>query len=256
MKQKIFLCIFLSLILVLAGGCAINAKKKVKIGIRVDVPNLGFGINSSDGIYGYEVDFAKELAKRLGYSNVELVVLDANTRESAIDQGLVDMVIACYSYSDKRAQKYDISKPYYEDEMLFAAKFSSMFTQISDLKNATIGIYDSDAVMESLAETMLNNNIKEYNVERFDNYELLANYLNSGIVDVVYIDGCMFSSYYLTDTGCLAGETSTASYGVLLRKNSGMLDEINSIIDELNEEGYFEMLVDKWGSAEELYEFE
>ena len=96
-------------------GCssAADAKPKIRIGIKYDQPGLGY----QDGreFTGFDVDIAKYIAGKLGYSEeqIEFVESPSANRENMLSNGQVDMIVATYSISDSRKKSIDFAGPYY-----------------------------------------------------------------------------------------------------------------------------------------------
>ncbi|MFT8703772.1 glutamate ABC transporter substrate-binding protein [Bifidobacterium aquikefiricola] len=86
---------------------------QLKIGIKFDQPGLGFKQGSTYS--GFDVDVAKYVAKKLGYSENQIVWKEAPSkqRETLIQNGDVDMVVATYSISDDRKKVVDFAGPYF-----------------------------------------------------------------------------------------------------------------------------------------------
>ena len=84
-----------------------DADGKIRIGIKFDQPGLGFKKN---GTYvGFDVDVAKYVAKKLGYSEDQIVWKEAPSkqREAMLQNGDVDYIVASYSITDERKKVVD-----------------------------------------------------------------------------------------------------------------------------------------------------
>nr|WP_328712618.1 transporter substrate-binding domain-containing protein [Nocardia salmonicida] len=85
---------------------------KLTIGVRFDQP--GLGLRKADGTYsGFDVDVAYYVADRLGVKPENVTIKEALPahRESLIENGQVDLVVATYSITDKRKEKVDFADP-------------------------------------------------------------------------------------------------------------------------------------------------
>ena len=94
------------------GGSGSGSDKFV-VGIKFDQP--GFGQKQPDGSYkGFDVDVAKYIAKELGYTDDKIEYKEAISanRESFLQQGQVNAVIATYSITDDRKKKVSFAGPY------------------------------------------------------------------------------------------------------------------------------------------------
>ena len=90
-----------------------DADGKIRIGIKFDQPGLGFKKN---GTYvGFDVDVAKYVAKKLGYSEDQIVWKEAPSkqREAMLQNGDVDFIVATYSITDERKKVVSFAGPYF-----------------------------------------------------------------------------------------------------------------------------------------------
>ena len=95
------------------AACGADESGKIRIGIKFDQPGLGF---KKSGTYvGFDVDVAKYVAKKLGYSEDEIVWKEAPSkqREAMLQNGDVDMILATYSITDERKNAVSFAGPYF-----------------------------------------------------------------------------------------------------------------------------------------------
>ena len=96
-----------------SSGSSDGGGKKITIGIKFDQPGLGFKQGSSYS--GFDVDVATYVAKKLGYSADQIVWKEAPSkqRESLLQNGTVDLVVATYTMNKSRADVVDFAGPYF-----------------------------------------------------------------------------------------------------------------------------------------------
>ena len=90
-----------------------DADGKIRVGIKFDQPGLGF---KKSGTYvGFDVDVAKYIAKKLGYSEDQIVWKEAPSkqREAMLQNGDVDYIVATYSITDERKKVVSFAGPYF-----------------------------------------------------------------------------------------------------------------------------------------------
>ena len=93
MKKILFVCLSLMLAAGLMAGCggqkaANDAPKKIVIGLDDNFPPMGF-LDEKNEITGFDVELAKEAAKRLG-TEVEFKGIDWASKEAEIQSGRID----------------------------------------------------------------------------------------------------------------------------------------------------------------------
>ncbi|MCA4132372.1 glutamate ABC transporter substrate-binding protein [Arthrobacter sp. M4] len=112
----------------------------IKIGTKFDQPL--FGQKGLDGKpVGFDVEIGKAIAAKLGIAadKIEWVETVSANRESFIEQGRVDLVIATYTINDARKQKVDFAGPYYEaGQALLVNKSDSSITKPEDVKGKKV----------------------------------------------------------------------------------------------------------------------
>ena len=86
----------------------------LRVGVRSDVVGFGYLNEDTGKHYGLEIDLAEELARRLGYTDVEYVTVLPETRKDMLLNGEVDCLVACYSIAESREKNFDFSPAYYE----------------------------------------------------------------------------------------------------------------------------------------------
>src|SRR5919197_3677836 len=98
-------------------GCAKKAssvadQKKLVIGVKYDQPALG--LKTGSGVQGFDVDVAKYIAGKLGVEPSGITWKEARSanRETFLQNGTVDMVIATYSITAARKPKVTFGGPY------------------------------------------------------------------------------------------------------------------------------------------------
>ncbi len=83
----------------------------LKIGIKFDQP--GLGLKEGDKYSGFDVDVATYIAGKLGTTPDKITWVQAPSaqRETLIQSGQVDLVVATYSITDARKEKVSFAGP-------------------------------------------------------------------------------------------------------------------------------------------------
>ena len=91
-----------------------SATDHLTIGIRFDAP--GVSERTLDGRFvGFDVDVARYVAGELGVAAKDITWHETTsaTRETDLSSGVVDLVVASYSITDKRKQQVSFAGPYF-----------------------------------------------------------------------------------------------------------------------------------------------
>lgn len=118
----------------------LSSAGKITIGTKFDQPL--FGQKGLDGKpIGFDVEIAKLIAAKLGIAadKIEWVETVSANRESFIQQGRVDIIVATYTINDKRKQVVDFAGPYYEaGQALMVNKDNTSITKPEDVKGKNV----------------------------------------------------------------------------------------------------------------------
>ncbi|WP_231330810.1 glutamate ABC transporter substrate-binding protein [Actinomadura graeca] len=96
-----------------AGETSVTTKDRLVIGVNADQPGVGSRVG--DSYEGFDIDIAREVARRLGVTGGRLSFkpVTSATRESMLRSGKVDLVVASYSVTPERKVQVTFAGPYY-----------------------------------------------------------------------------------------------------------------------------------------------
>ncbi|MBC7074268.1 transporter substrate-binding domain-containing protein [Candidatus Parcubacteria bacterium] len=192
---------------------------------------------------GFDIDLAKEIAKRLGVT-VEFENIPWDELFLALENKKVDIVVAAVTITPERAKLYSFSHPYFNAGQVIVTKKDFNFSKLEDLMGKSIG-----AQKETTSEMKAKEITFPEKVISFSNNEIATEALLKGEIDALVIDypaarGLIEKEKELK----IATEPLTQEfYGIVLRKeDEDLLEKINSIITSLKEEGKLKELEEKW----------
>ena len=170
---------------VLAGCSSADSDHKIRIGIKVDQPGLGY--QDGNTYTGFDVEVARYVAGKLGYSEeqIEVVESPAANRENMLNTGQVDMIFATYSISESRKKTVDFAGPYYTagQDLLVRADNTDIHGP-DDLNGKNLcsvtGSTSAQKVQDKFA--------KNVNLVKQNSYSDCVVALNGGVVDAVTTD--------------------------------------------------------------------
>ena len=237
-----------------AGGSGL-----LKVGVRKNLSNFSSYNEEADTYYGFEDDLARELALRLGYSGVEYVGLDPDEREEALETGSVSVLIAAFSYTDERAEKFDLSDPYYVDAGRVMVEKSSLIEDYRDLAGTKVAVRSGTTAEANLAAKLCEEGLiadKEdladfLEIVSFDSYEDMDTALEWGDVDAVCADGCITLSWMDDERAYFDEAYSEEDYVLATKKGSELTDKLSEALAAALDDGTIESLEIKWGINDE-----
>ncbi|KAJ52812.1 polar amino acid transport system substrate-binding protein [Clostridium tetanomorphum] len=255
MKKAIKFFITMLILGSVLGGCAskkedlnllqsVKKNKKIVIGIEEGYPPMEFRDENKD-LVGFDVDFGKELGKRLGVTP-EFSIVDFNGLIMALNSKKFDIAIASISITDKRKESIDFSKPYIVGGQIIAVKKGNKsINEVKDLQGKVLAC-QLGTTGDNVAANMKGiKSLKKYDKITEAFHELSANRVDAVIMDAqvgAYYMGKKKGEYEILD-----GIISKEPMGIGYRKEDKELrEEIDKIIDDMEKDGTLSKLSMKW----------
>lgn len=254
--------------LVCMAGCSADSQEEassgigtLRVGVRDDIMNFSYLNDQTGKHYGLEVDIANEMAKRLGYADVEFVSVTPDSRKDMLLNGEVDCLVACYSIAGSRLENFDFSPAYYTDRAIVVVENSSLITDVEQLEGKTVGIMSGSNTGPVFAIKMYElgvigpdvvENTDEYTqyqgilVKKIATYEELSKALETGEVDAAAMDNSIASTYMNEDRSILDVNLGDQEYGVATQKDSELSGNVANAIREMLDDGTIAAYIDKW----------
>jgi polar amino acid transport system substrate-binding protein len=207
-------------------------------------PPFGF-VDANKKIIGLDVDYANELAKKLGVK-VQIIPTNPANRIPLLTSNKVDLVFANFTITEERAKVVDFSIPYFGSGQQFLAK-KGVLKNADDVKPLRIGT-DKGTTME----TTLRTKYPSTTVVLYDDTPLGITALRNGNINAFTQDGSKLVAVLATlpdkdkyeippfsisdeyqGIGVPKGETRLVSY-------------LNDWLVELEKNGTAKKIYDKW----------
>lgn len=209
----------------------------ITIGTKFDQPL--FGLVGPDGVpVGFDVEIGKIIASELGLDpdeDIEWVETISANRESFIEEGQVDIVVATYTINDERKQVVDFAGPYYEaGQLLMVLEGNPENIQgPEDLAGKSVCSAEGSTPAENIRT-----NYPEATLVPAGAYSDCLEPLRNGQVAAVTTDNVILSGFVDQNPGEfeLVGEQFTEEpYGIGLAKGD---DEFRNFINDVLEESF------------------
>jgi polar amino acid transport system substrate-binding protein len=196
-------------------------------------------------IVGYDVDFAKALAKSLGVK-LELVATNPANRIPLLQSGKVDLIVADITITPERAQVVDFSTPYFVTGQQFLVPASGP-DKLEDYAKGRVG-----AVKGTTGEQALVQRFPSIRVLSYDDIPLAFTALRNGNVQAITQDSTILA-------GLLAEAPDKAKFkilpdllskeeiGVGVKKGEpALLKAVNDELVKLEQHGQAEQIYNAW----------
>lgn len=270
MKRKLalilVLCLSLSLLITGCGSkttddankqaptTAEKSFQKVKdkgyftLGLDDAFPPMGFREAKTNAIVGFDIDLAKEAAKRMGVEvKFQPVIWDSAVAE--LNNGNIDVIWNGLSITPDRQKQIAFTKPYLADKQIIVVKKGSTIADKKGLAGKKVGIQAASSAIEALdKDKVTSKSIKE--LVQFDNNNDALLDLKSGRIDSVVVDEVV-GRYYLAkhpaDYAVLTDNFGEEDFGVGLRKSdTTFLAELQKALDAMKADGTSTKISVKW----------
>jgi polar amino acid transport system substrate-binding protein len=226
---------------------AMKARGKLVLGLDDSFPPMGYR-NDDNQIVGYDIDLAREVAKRLG---VQLVPqpIDWNAKEQELNTGKIDCIWNGFTITEERAKSMLFSKPYLRNAQVVVVKKDSGYTTLASLKGKKVGLQAGSSAADALAAAKdFKASLKEV-VEFKDNLTALMDLEVKG-VDAVAMD-LILANDNIKRSGkpfvVLKETLAPEVFGVGFRKGDVSLrDGVQGALDAMAKDGTLAKITTRW----------
>lgn len=225
------------------------------VGCKIDVPGLGFYDEDTDSWSGLEVELAYKTAalifdvspdeakeKKLA----EIKGVTVADREDALENGEIDCMIATYTITPERGERFTLSNSYYTDYIGLMVRYSgadkdpnslgsSDIRSIADLDGKYVGVPRNATTRSDFIkyiETMNTVKVSPIFCE-YESYDQLFTALKRGNIDVMSVDVSILNGYVDKTTRILDARFAGQHYGAAVRNDcANLINYINKAITQ------------------------
>jgi polar amino acid transport system substrate-binding protein len=225
----------------------VGGKGKLVLGLDDSFPPMGFR-NDDNQIVGYDIDVAREVARRLG---VQLVPqpIDWNAKEQELNTGKIDCIWNGFTITDERKKAMAFTKPYLRNAQVVVVKKGSGYSTLASLKGKQVGLQAGSSAAEALeAATAFRASLKNV-VEFKDNLTALMD-LEARGVDAVVMD-LIVAEDNIKRSGkayaVLQESLAPEVFGVGFRKNDlALRDAVQGALEAMAADGTLAKVTTRW----------
>ncbi|MER5321132.1 glutamate ABC transporter substrate-binding protein [Streptosporangium roseum] len=229
-------------------ACSGDSDKFV-VGIKFDQP--GLGQKQPDGSFkGFDVDVAKYVAKELGYADdkVEFKEAISANRESFIQQGQVNIVIATYSITDDRKKKIGFAGPYLvTGQDILTRADDTTINSVEDLKDKKVCGAQGSSSPKRLVDKFGDAWKGQYLTEQ-QGYGACLPLLENKQVDAISTDATILAGFATQSPGKfrLVGKPfSEEKYGIGVKlDDKDTREKLNAAVEKMFKDGSWKKAVD------------
>jgi len=249
--KRIISTVLAALSLLMVVGCkkTTASEGKFVLGLDASFPPMGYTEANGD-IVGYDIDLAKEVAKRL---NLKFTAKPINweAKEMELSTGNIDCIWNGFTMTDERVAAMSFSKAYLNNDQVLVVRADSGIKTLADAAGKIVGCQAG-----SSAEDAINDNaafaasLKKL-VMYEENLTALTD-LEVGGVDAVVMDSVVAN--YTIKTGnkpfVVVNESlAKEAYGIGFRKDEAgakLRDDVQKTLEEMAKDGTVAAISTKW----------
>ncbi len=237
----------------LSTAAIIVERGHIRVGVRQDTRPFGF-VNSAGELMGFDVDLAKEVAKRwLGNENaIEFVAVSAADRIPRLASGDVDLLFAAMPYKRERDAFIDFSQPYFINGQTFLVRQESGIDGLLDLHDKRVAVLQNTLLAEPLQQAASANNIT-VQTSAFESYSQALAALTAGEIDAITGDTVTLNQFTGTTTGLrMLRDRLTQEYYAagLPQADSTLRSMLNFTLQDMKADGTYDALYRHWFPAD------
>lgn len=223
------------------------AMTKIVVGLDDNFPPMGFHDEKDNSIVGFDVDLAKEAAKRLGVP-VEFKAIDWSSKEAELNGKRVDVLWNGLTITEDRKKNIDFTPAYLENKQIVVVKADSAIKSKADLAGKIVGTQEGSSAVEAIAKDPAGKTIKE--VKKYPDNVFALKDLSIGRIEALVVDEIV-GRYYMTKQpgqfAVLNDHFGTEEYGVGVRKgDAALLDALSQTMAAMKKDGAAATISQKW----------
>ncbi|WLD94039.1 transporter substrate-binding domain-containing protein [Alkalihalobacillus sp. AL-G] len=245
MKRQWLLALSFTLILSLLAACGTGTddeqdqaagekRETLTIGTEATYPPFSFRDPKTNDITGYDVDIAREVAKRIGMKT-EFVPTEWKGMFSSLDTKRFDMIANQVTITDERKEKYDFSIPYtVSGGQVLVHKENTEIKGIEDLKGKVVGTTQGSNYAKAAKEAGAE--VKYYKGIAKVLAELNVKRIEAALNDRLFIQQEVKGSNY--EVKAVGDTFNKNEMAFAFRKNEDeLIEKVNNALKEMKEDG-------------------
>ncbi len=226
---------------------ALRARGTFVLGLDDSFPPLGFRSEDNE-IVGYDIDLAKEVAKRLGV-DFRAQPIDWDAKEMELETGKIDCVWNGFTITEERKNALSFTEAYLNNAQVLVVRVDSGINSLADVKGKIIGIQSGSSAQEAVDDNANFSSSISKLIMFKDNITAL-NDLDIGGIDGVVMDSVV-ANYSIAQTKkpfkVIDESLADEGYGIGFRKNEPELrDAVWTILKEMQSDGTVAAIGQKW----------
>lgn len=172
---------------------AMQERGKIVLGVKEDQPGFGVRDSATGERSGFDVDLARWIAAELGFGadQIEYATIPSQSREQALTNGDVDLIVGMYTISDERKELVGFAGPYMSNgQSILVRSDNTDIDGEDDMAGHKVCSITGSTPIQYVKE-----NHPDVTTVEFDNMAQCVDALTSGQVDAVTTDEALLIGY-------------------------------------------------------------
>ena len=198
-------------------------------------------------IVGIDVEIAQAIAEKLD-KELKIEDMEFSAIIDAVASGKADMGVAGMTVREDRLENANFSDPYTTATQVIIVQEGSDITEADHLADKSVGVQEN-----TTGDSFVSDDYPDADVQRYKNGADAVQALVQGKVDAVVIDNEPAKVFVSQNEGLAILESPYAveEYAIAIAKdNDELLEQVNTVIGELKEDGTLQQIIDKYIKAE------
>lgn len=199
-----------------------------------------------DKTMGFDIDIASEIAKRLE-KELEIVPITWDSSYDIPEDIKIDMIISAVTPTEDKEELADFSDPYFTMEYILITISEAELILREDLKDKKIGM------LTNKSEDLSIEYLEDFTIETYSDIILMLEALKSKDIEGILISVPLGKNIIEENNGLFSIieiVKSERQYNIVFFEGSPLKDEVNKILEEMNQDGTYQRIYDKWFALE------
>lgn len=201
--------------------------------------------NAAGQFTGFDVEFFKNVAKRVGINDVVFTGQDFTGILSGVANGRFDVGVAAIGITDERKQTVDFTRGYLAGYLTILASPDAGIKDEKDLAGHRLGV-----VQGTLQDAYAVKNFSDADLVRFPDNNTAISAVNSGSVDAHFLDYEAAKDYAerfnLVDVADIPSFDAPAGFALAKEGKDQLKKDLNQAIVAAMKDGTWKDLYQKW----------
>jgi polar amino acid transport system substrate-binding protein len=223
---------------------AIAQRGRLVVGVDQNQYRFGYRNPATGQLEGFDIDIARAIARAIfgDPDSIDLRVVGAGERESALQSGEVDLVVRTFSINCARKQNVAFSTVYfYADQKILVLKGSGI-ASVADLSGKRVCAVSGTTSLSKLSA--LDSRPTVFSAPTWTDCLVM---LQQGQIDAIGTDYVVLSGLKLQDPNVeiVGPSLGVEPYGVgVKQENDDLVRFVNGVLEQLRDDGTWQRLYD------------